>query len=441
MKSNAPVTVSGAAEVPELQSSDATRSRLTSASMSNITIYGIGVALLLVFAGHYSSAYSEELMSADIRLPFVWRDVACVCLLSAVPICVMTVPVIVRRFKPLFSGLMAASLWFIFCTGFNSSIDPNTIHQEAPGFPFLHRVAASLCVCMAMTIFGNLAAGFVVEPGSGRAAVDSSNVLLRTIAGLIVLTLVPGLYCYARSQDDLRQFGSLRQQSRFGEARWLLSRVQAMSPSLRIDRRPLHREQREITGLVEDLELRTQNPIPASAAVSEHIQRGRELAMLGRAEQAMTMLLEHTETLQDADACSLLGTIAENRHDWNSALRYYSLADQILGSSSPPAQDAAQAYQVAMGTAYCHRQLGQLNAAKLHYQKLLSLNPSAETHFLLAQFFEDIQETETALQHAETARRIDAQHYGEKAGQLIHNMQSKHFGCFGVFRKSELLSR
>lgn len=441
MKSDAPVSDSGAAKNSDLQSSDAIRSRLTSATIWSSTIWSSGMLLLLAFAGQYSGAYSEDLMSADIRLPFVWRDVALVCLLSAVPICIITVPMIVGRLKPLFSGLLAASLWFIFWTAFDCSLDPNTIAKNASGFPFLDRVGASLSICMPMIIVGYLAVDFIIGRSNRRVEVNSSKIFLRAIAGLIVLTLVPGLYSHARSHDDLRQFGSLRQQSRYGEARWLLARVQAMAPSLRIDGRPLHREQREITGIVEDLQLQTGNPIPASAEISVYIQRGRELAMLGRAEQAKTLLLQHAETLQNADACSLLGMIYENRRDWNSALRYYAMADRISDSSSQTAQsqltqDAAQAYQVAMGTAYCYRQLGQLSEAKSSYQKLLSLDSNAGTHFLLAQFFEDIQETENALQHAEAARRIDPNRYGEKAAQLIDNMQSKHFGCFRILRSS-----
>jgi tetratricopeptide (TPR) repeat protein len=85
-----------------------------------------------------------------------------------------------------------------------------------------------------------------------------------------------------------------------------------------------------------------------------------------------------------------------------------------------------------MGSAYCYRRLGRLSEARACYLRLLEINPNADTHFLLAQFFEDIQETSSAQHHALEAARLDPDRYRESGHQLIRKMRALHFRCLSV---------
>lgn len=158
--------------------------------------------------------------------------------------------------------------------------------------------------------------------------------------------------------------------------------------------------------------------------------------MLGLTEDTIRILLEKSETFQNVEACSLLGTVYENRLDWSSALRFYGMADQLLTSSPESPATAAQSYQIAMGSAYCYRRLGRLSEARTQYLSLLKFGSNADTHFLLARFFEDIQETGSARHHAEAAMQLAPMRYGVKGRELIRKMQVLHFRCLSVYGHS-----
>jgi tetratricopeptide (TPR) repeat protein len=229
---------------------------------------------------------------------------------------------------------------------------------------------------------------------------------------------------------------SLRQQSRLGEASSLLRRLLILDPTIRKDGHFLRRERSELDREVDILNRQVGNRLSTTASFDQRLQRSRVLAMLGHTNDAINLLLEKSETVQSVEACSLLGTMHENRHDWNSAIRFYSNAEALLKSSSEDSNASAEAYQVAMGSAYCYRRLGRLNEARACYQRLLEINPNADTHFLLAQFFEDIQETSLAQHHALEAARLDSNRYRERSHQLIGRMRALHFRCLSVSPES-----
>ena len=85
-----------------------------------------------------------------------------------------------------------------------------------------------------------------------------------------------------------------------------------------------------------------------------------------------------------------------------------------------------------MGLASCCRRQEWLNESRSQYLRLLTIKPSADTHFLVAQFFEDIQETETARHHAQLAIQTAPDRYRLKGQALIRKMQSLHLGCFRI---------
>jgi hypothetical protein len=76
--------------------------------------------------------------------------------------------------------------------------------------------------------------------------------------------------------------------------------------------------------------------------------------------------------------------------------------------------------------------LGHYARAETAYQQLLALSPTADTHFLLAQFYEDVQRTSLAAEHARRAMALAPERYQQPGEQLLDKLVTLHFGCWGL---------
>lgn len=181
--------------------------------------------------------------------------------------------------------------------------------------------------------------------------------------------------------------------------------------------------------------------LPRSDDPAVRLQRGRLLAQLSRRDEAVRELLPAAESkaAQKLDACLLLGTIHEHSEDWETSLAWYQQALDAAAESIPRASTDQLAAGLK-GVAYASRKLGRYPDAELRYEALIELAPTAENHYLLAQFYRDAQQGEKARQHARQAIQL-APHRFKKAGEeLIDDVVSNDFGCFGAFLR-ELQSR
>jgi tetratricopeptide (TPR) repeat protein len=89
--------------------------------------------------------------------------------------------------------------------------------------------------------------------------------------------------------------------------------------------------------------------------------------------------------------------------------------------------------QATTGIAYCQRKSGRYAEAEANYQQVLALSPTADSYYLLAQFYEDTQQAEQARTHARQAMELDPARYGQKGEKLIRKLTVSDFGCLGVF--------
>jgi tetratricopeptide (TPR) repeat protein len=159
------------------------------------------------------------------------------------------------------------------------------------------------------------------------------------------------------------------------------------------------------------------------------ITRGRALAILGRTNEALEILGPCNES--NSDRWLLEGTIRENRGEWDlGSLAYVRAATQLLAG---PKSQRSRLIQAVRGNGYCKRKAGRYREAEAAYLHLLSLAPTAESHFLAAQFYEDAQSTSSALRHARQAMALDPDRYGEQGRKLVDKLQTLHFGCWGVY--------
>ena len=386
------------------------------------------IGVLAALIGIHDGSLPVDQPAGAILLPFVYRDVAMVCLLSTAPAAWVLGHLLQKRLTKLSCCLLAGLLWTIAWNLFFRFQETAGRVDELPAFAGLSRFAASFCI----TFGAILVVQSVNKSSDQQSRNDLPTNILRAACCLILLALVPQVYLDARGRHDAEQYLSLRQQSRLGEASSLLRRMLILDPTIRKDGRFLRREKSELDREIDSLNRQASTELPATASLNQRLQRARVLAMLGHTNDAINILLEKSETTNSVEACSLLGTMHENQHDWNSAIRFYGTAEILLKSTPGDTSASAEAHQVAMGSAYCYRRLGRLSEARACYLRLLEINPNADTHFLLAQFFEDIQETSSAQHHALEAARLDSNRYRERGHQLIKKMRALHFRCLSV---------
>jgi tetratricopeptide (TPR) repeat protein len=255
-------------------------------------------------------------------------------------------------------------------------------------------------------------------------------------AQLLLLFGIPSIYRQAHLRHDLEQLQSLLEQSRLGEARTIANCILRLNPAAALHGIPVKGLAAELGRDVNLLEARSASPLPPDADLPSRIDRAKDLAMLGQTSAALAALPGSAELASSPTACALLGTIHESRTEWRFARGWYSRAQLGWQSQPPSAERTAGLIQAATGIGFTQRKLGRYREAEAAYHQVLTLAPTAQSHFLLAQFYEDTQQAALAEHHAHTAANLDPARYKEASQQLTDKLITLHFGCWTAYRAS-----
>ena len=245
--------------------------------------------------------------------------------------------------------------------------------------------------------------------------------------------MVPSIYVGERCRRDAARLGEFLEQSRYGEARGLLHGLLALDGRREWNGVPLPRVAEDVDRIVRALESRVSVPLAVAATADEQLDRARQLAMLGRTGEAVDVLKAVRDPSAAPEVDTLHATICENRGEWEAGLGLYQSA-RAAWESRPrsPAREAGL-LRATTGVAYCQRKSGRYAEAEATYRQVLALSPTADSHFLLAQFYEDAQQAGNARTHARRAMEIDPARYQQEGDRLITKLTVFHFGCLGVF--------
>lgn len=239
-------------------------------------------------------------------------------------------------------------------------------------------------------------------------------------------------YAHARAQREAERAQGLYEQGRLVAARDVLCGALAFNP------RAWWRGMRlaEVAGRLEQaiaaIERRAREPLKSDAAAAERLSRARDLAMLERTDEALAVLDAAPLVSESAEAFNLRGTIFETRRAFAKARECYAAAKDRWQKREAGDEKAAGVVRALQGVAFCERKLGRLVEAEAGYQALLRHAPSADTHFLVAQFYEDVQLAGRSQVHAKEAMRLDPARYGERGRRLLDKLRSSQFGCWSV---------
>jgi tetratricopeptide (TPR) repeat protein len=339
-------------------------------------------------------------------------------------------------------GLLVLALFILIQNGAGQQ----SVGHHGADAGFMVRAAAGLAVAFIAVL--NLSAALgksAAPPKSGAPSLGSA------LLWLVFMLAAPATFTAARVERDLHRLDGLVEQARFGEAAALAHRVLALDSDAEFLEAPLSEIAARLDALVAQLEARVAVPLPAGASAGQRLDHAQNLAQLGHVQEA----LEISETIDDARgdeargdeargdeargddargaaAANLRGTIHETQEAWDEGLAAYQEAKAHLDEQPrSPARDAALE-RALTGIAYCQRKQGEYAAAETAYQELLALAPTADSHFLLAQFYEDTQQTAPAQAHARRAMELNPQRYGRRGEQLIRKLAVFHFGCWSV---------
>jgi tetratricopeptide (TPR) repeat protein len=251
-------------------------------------------------------------------------------------------------------------------------------------------------------------------------------------AELALLVGVPSIYRQARCQHDLRLLTDLLEQSRFGEASSLSQSILRLDRDATLQGAPLTRVNAQLEQTVQALAARAAAPLAADAGDQERLARGQDLAMLGQTDAALQTLAASPTLENSPAACNLRGTIHETRREWQPARQWYEQARLGWHNQSPSPERTSGLIRAATGMGFAERKLGRYREAEAAYREVLSLAPTAESHFLLAQFYDDTQQATKAQSHARQAMALDPARFTQPGQQLIDKLITLHFGCWGV---------
>jgi hypothetical protein len=264
----------------------------------------------------------------------------------------------------------------------------------------------------------------------------NANSLATVAVEVAALCLIPYLYIHVRTQHDIdRAIGFIRQ-SRYGEAQNLVQRTLNLAPGASWNGNSLASAADTINQVVERVAANVAVPLGARASREERVRRAEAFAMLGRTTEAFHTLDALPELSRDGEACNLRGTIYETRQNWRNGQQWYAQAKAVWQSQADsPARDAGLARAVR-GVAFCERKRGRLREAESAWRELLALAPTAENHFLLAQFYEDTQQAEKAQFHVQQAMKLDPEQFVGPGRDLLNKLVTSHFGCVGIISTS-----
>jgi hypothetical protein len=358
--------------------------------------------------------------------PFVWLDVALAHFLSALPLAAVAVMLIRRSISPAACLGLAAAVAALAALGlamFAAEPVEGDWVVNAAG-----RGAIALGGATAMLLA--TCAAVRAPPATGKGA---SHPWIVALLALTVLLVVPAVYVAARTRHDLGRLAGLLEQSRLFESRELARRLLALDPATRWQGQPLARVAADLDRTVRDLEVRTAAPLAESASGDERLARARDLAILDRTAAALEILGSPPSFADSPLAASLRGAIHEAKDGWQEALVAYGQAQRGWQMQPASPERTSGLAQAAAGIALCQRKLGNNRAAEAAYLEMLSLAPTADSHFLVARFYEDTQQAAQAQRHARRAMALDPDRYQVQGQKLIDKLVTLHFGCWGVF--------
>ena len=159
-------------------------------------------------------------------------------------------------------------------------------------------------------------------------------------------------------------------------------------------------------------------------------QRVAALMQLDRDEEALATLIPLTYRADaPAVAYDYCGLCCQRLERWSESRDWYQKSESTWQPRPSSPQRTAALLSAWKGIAFAERKLDHPMAAREAYRQALSMEETAEIHFLLARLDEEQQHTSAARQHVARAIALAPQQYRAPGERLLRKMEFSHFSC------------
>lgn len=241
---------------------------------------------------------------------------------------------------------------------------------------------------------------------------------LTVLLAVVVAVGLPAVYTQALLEAQRQHVAEL-----MARGRWLRAQQQSAGLDDWTPPASLNRTVTELTAVVA-------RPLPTNATPKGILSRAQQLAALDRLDEAQQLVRPLADV--DPDAGLLLAAIAQDRQQWTeSTNRYRAVLDQL---ATLPTTDAVKLQRVEAydGLSFNAREQRDFATAIAVYREALANVEGAEAyyHFQLGRQLQQAGRPDAALEHLETAIRLQPQGYAEQAEPLIQDIRTHTLGCF-----------
>ncbi|WP_417375346.1 tetratricopeptide repeat protein [Gimesia maris] len=410
-------------------------------STVNVTPDRSPIILLAIILACLTGWWVSTVRDAEsLSLPYLRVDIAIVCFVCMLPLVMLSSDWLFRVFShhspPLFKLVQ-----IIFYTGaagilimaLTSSHPNGTLSRYDAWESMILRPVLAFWLMMTLCLIE----GQISKRGKTSESSSKQGFLIWGLA-LMTAVLVPAIYIQSRVNEIVTTVEESLGSGRLGDARRLTREVCVLAPWQKIGDLPagdlardLDRSCYEIERNIGFMQL---EPVGSEEAA---YQQARLLTILGKGEAALRLLApwKDQKTVSPL-TCQLLGNIYQQQEQWGESERWYQKSLNAWERLPHSEQQQVGIVSAWKGIAFAERKRGNYEKAESAYLSALSLAPTADQHYLLAQFYEDTQQTSKAREHALQAMALNADRYGKSGQKLITSLQQQHFGCLNVWQGS-----
>jgi hypothetical protein len=246
------------------------------------------------------------------------------------------------------------------------------------------------------------------------------------------LALVPcGLYTELVIESRTATATEWLASSRLARAERQLRGLLELGSDRPVAGQPPQQVYRGLTEQVRRLERRAATPLPPQATPADRFARAEVCIQLDRLDEAADLLRPLTP--QSRIATLLLATVERDRGNWAASEAAYQLVLDRLVPELPHNPQAVSDCRVAFeGLAFAARSAARPHDAERHLLRAIETLPSeaAHFHFLLGQHYADGGRPTAALEHLQTAARLDPPTYSEQAETLLRQLRTHTPACW-----------
>ena len=365
---------------------------------------------------------------------FVSPDYFAVRMLTGVCLLLLSRPAIPFLFHRMTSGVGLGAAGALALILSAIALDPASLPKDAVVLATM-RFVASLTLSYPIAYLGS---HYLPASDNVRSPEEDSTVPISKWSplgiGLVLATVIPFSYGHFLADYYSNQLTEALKNQRLELARSASGCWSRLAPQAHWQDQPVAEIHAQLAGEVN----RIRHALSELSAGQVRSNPGMVASMflqLDDFDGAVAVIKPHLRgTAPSPFAWDTFGLILQRQELWRESEQAYRKAFELWNQESDSSNKNGLA-SALRGIAHAQNRQGRVRDAEQTYQQLLEIDSSAETHFLLAQFYEEEQQTEEAYHHASEAMILAPGQFQQPGQTLINKLQSAHMGCFQIYRR------